>query len=134
MQEGLERMADTTPVVSKGKDVTAEHDLKLLREILSGFNAQHIALRCLADTAGRASPAHCGDAFFDQIALNLPEPQRRQKEPLNLLSLGRFIIIHYFRSRRLRTVAQFFGQRLNFNVRHLVPFAFVCFHQRFSPR
>jgi hypothetical protein len=54
------------------------------RKFLSGFNPSDIALRCVAAataarrsavTRKRSTPA-CDHAFFDQIALNLPELQR----------------------------------------------------------
>jgi hypothetical protein len=37
------------------------------------------------------STASCGHALFDQIALHLPQPERRKQEPVDLFTLGRFV-------------------------------------------
>jgi hypothetical protein len=71
--------------------VTAERDLELLREILERTlkavalphnmrSTQHGDLahnrNCRRFFPMKRSAASCGHAFFDQIAFNLPEPQR----------------------------------------------------------
>src|SRR5439155_17348932 len=68
----------------------------------------------------------------DQIAFNLPEPERRQKEPVNPLSLGRFIVIHRFRPRRLQTIAEFLRSLFKLQRSPLGALCSCWSHQRFS--
>ncbi len=82
----------------------------------------------------KQSSANGGHAFFDQIALDLPEPQRRHDEPVNFLGLSRFVVIHHVRRRCAQMFAQFFWSASE--LRRSPPGALrSCYsHQRFPPR
>ena len=48
-----------------------------------------------------------GHAFFDEIPLNFPKPQRRKKEAVRRLNLGGFVIIRYRVRRCVGRLARF---------------------------
>jgi hypothetical protein len=83
-------------------------------------------------TTNDRSAASCGSqAFFDQITLNLPEPQRRKQEPVSLFRLG--VTIDYFQPPWLRTFARSFWSASKLRRSPApVPSPFG-FHQRFLP-
>jgi hypothetical protein len=48
-----------------------------------------------------------GYAFFDEIPLNFPKPQRRKQQAVPRLNFGGFVIIRYRGRRCLGTLARF---------------------------
>jgi hypothetical protein len=73
-----------------------------------------------------------GYAFFDEIPLNFPKPQRRKQETVPRLNLGGFVIIRYRARRCIGRLVRFsqpaFGPRRS----QASPPQSSCSHQRFS--
>ena len=104
-----------------------QNRLKVLREISGVPSSRECRFH-----AKEPSLINGGYAFFDEIPLNFPKPQRRKQEAVPRLKLGGFVIIRYRGRRCVGRLARFsqpaFGPRRS----QASPPQSSCSHQRFS--
>ncbi len=93
------------PPVAAVSNRRGEQKARPQRALLQAMQSQ-----CLPSS--RRTPG--GHTFFDQIALNLPQPERRQQEPVDFFSLRRFVTVHDLRPQCFQTLARWSGSAFEF--------------------
>jgi len=79
-----------------------QNRLKVLREISGVPSSRECRFR-----AKEPSLTNGGYAFFDEIPLNFPKPQRRKHETVCWFKLGSFVLVPHSTRRCLGTLARF---------------------------